>query len=113
MRPSLFLGLTFWCVWGLMAQNKEYLAATYQYKGESLPYRLLLPENYDIKKKYPLLVDVYGGPGFQKVSDKFERYGWANYVAGSLGIIYAILDPKGSGFQGEDWRFSNDQIWPS
>ena len=60
MRPSLFLGLTFCCVWGLMAQNKEYLAATYQHQGESLPYRLLLPENYDIKKKYPLLVFLHG-----------------------------------------------------
>ena len=60
MRTGLLLGLIFFSFWGLLAQNETYQAATYLQKEESLPYRLLLPEDYDIKKKYPLLVFLHG-----------------------------------------------------
>ena len=60
MRSGLLLGLTFCFSWGLLAQNKAYQAATFRYKGDSLPYRLLLPEGYDVNKKYPLLVFLHG-----------------------------------------------------
>lgn len=32
-------------------------------KGETLPYRLFVPPNYDRKKKYPLVVYLHGGGG--------------------------------------------------
>lgn len=32
-------------------------------KGETLPYRLFVPQNYDRKKKYPLVVYLHGGGG--------------------------------------------------
>jgi predicted peptidase len=32
-------------------------------KNESLPYRLFVPQNYDAKKKYPLVVYLHGGGG--------------------------------------------------
>jgi len=32
-------------------------------RGESLPYRLFTPHNYDQKKKYPLVVYLHGGGG--------------------------------------------------
>ena len=32
-------------------------------KGESLPYRLFIPQNYDAKKKYPLVVYLHGSGG--------------------------------------------------
>ena len=60
IRTGLLLGLIFFSFWGLLAQNETYQAATYLQKEESLPYRLLLPEDYDIKKKYPLLVFLHG-----------------------------------------------------
>ena len=60
IRTGLILGLIFFSFWGLLAQNETYQAATYLQKEESLPYRLLLPEDYDIKKKYPLLVFLHG-----------------------------------------------------
>ena len=52
-------------------------------------------------KKWPMLVEVYGGPGFQKVDKQWQGYGYPAYVAGSLGIVYAVIDPRGSGFQGD------------
>ena len=60
IRSGLLLGLTFCFSWGLLAQNKAYQAATFRYKGDSLPYRLLLPEGYDVNKKYPLLIFLHG-----------------------------------------------------
>jgi predicted peptidase len=30
-------------------------------KGQALPYRILLPENYDRTKKYPLIIVLHGG----------------------------------------------------
>merc|ERR1719244_59792 len=55
-------------------------------------------------KKWPMLVEVYGGPGFQKVDKQWQGYGYPAYVASSLGIVYAVIDPRGSGFQGDAWR---------
>jgi predicted peptidase len=56
---SVLLFLTF-----LMSPSKifaqEYRYATYEEEGQSLPYRILLPENYSAKKNYPLLVFLHG-----------------------------------------------------
>ncbi len=40
--------------------TQDYRFATYQEEGQSLPYRILLPENYSVEKNYPLLVFLHG-----------------------------------------------------
>jgi len=87
---------------------------TVQYRKISVPgteqkarVMLYLPPGYqEAQEPLPMLVEVYGGPGFQKVDKQWQGYSWPSYVAGSLGIVYAIIDPRGSGFQGDDWRHS-------
>ncbi len=37
-----------------------YQKKVYEKKGDSLPYRLLLPKNYDATKKYPLVLFLHG-----------------------------------------------------
>ena len=32
--------------------------------------RLYLPHNFDERKKYPLLINVYGGPNSQQINDR-------------------------------------------
>ncbi|XP_063789705.1 dipeptidyl peptidase 4-like isoform X2 [Pseudophryne corroboree] len=68
--------------------------------GFNLSYMLILPPHFDKSKKYPLLIDVYGGPCSQKV-DQYFRLNWATYLASTEKIIVASFDGRGSGYQGD------------
>ncbi|KIR97029.1 dipeptidyl aminopeptidase [Cryptococcus deuterogattii 2001/935-1] len=90
------------------------------YKGPEVPWQRLietgpgedqlnmleiLPPNIDItgRKKYPVLIRVYGGPGSQMVSNRFER-DWHSYLAASQRYIIVMLDGRGTGFKGRNLR---------
>ena len=48
------------------AQERERTLSPHTFRnaqGETLPYRLFVPQNYDRKKKYPLVVYLHGGGG--------------------------------------------------
>jgi predicted peptidase len=48
------------------AQEREKVLSPHTFrnaKSETLPYRLFVPQNYDQKKKYPLVVYLHGGGG--------------------------------------------------
>lgn len=51
--------------------------------------------------KYPMLVDVYGGPNSVAVTKKFNL-DWGSYLASNLSIIYARIDGRGSGLRGDE-----------
>ncbi len=68
--------------------------------------KLLLPPDFNSGMQYPLIVYAYGGPGYQSVDSKFSMNDFGVFMAGSTNVIYAIVDPRGSGYQGEDWRFA-------
>ncbi|XP_054717745.1 prolyl endopeptidase FAP-like isoform X2 [Uloborus diversus] len=64
--------------------------------------RLFLPpylQEYEITK-YPMLVEVYGGPGSQMISEKFS-VNWGSYLASKKNVIYAWIDGRGSGYRGD------------
>lgn len=50
-------------------------------------------------QQYPMVVDVYGGPGSQKVDYRFNVY-FGHYLASNRRTIYAMIDGRGSGYQG-------------
>lgn len=50
-------------------------------------------------QKYPMVVEVYGGPGSQFVDYRF-KLGFGHYLASNRRIIHAMIDGRGSGFQG-------------
>lgn len=64
--------------------------------------RLYLPPTLreDEITKYPMLVEVYGGPGSQLITEKFS-IGWGTYLASKKNIIYAVIDGRGSGNRGD------------
>lgn len=63
---------------------------------------LQLPPNMDRsgKTKYPLLVDVYGGPDSYSVVNKWI-IDWGSYLSSNRSVIYAKIDGRGSGLRGE------------
>jgi dipeptidyl-peptidase-4 len=66
--------------------------------GQTMHYKLLKPRNFEAGKHYPVLVDVYGGPGAQRVTNS-----WGNLFHQYLvqhGYIVFMLDNRGSGMRG-------------
>ena len=67
--------------------------------GQELFYRLLKPRHLLAGKRYPVIVDVYGGPSSQRV-----RRAWnAEYFAQLLvqnGYLVFTLDNRGTGMRG-------------
>ncbi|KAJ8255758.1 hypothetical protein COCON_G00196220 [Conger conger] len=73
---------------------------TFKVGGFDLWYQMILPPQFDESKKYPLLIDVYGGPCSQKVDFRF-RLSWSTYLASTEQIIVASFDGRGTGYQGD------------
>jgi len=73
--------------------------------GQTLYYQIIKPRNLEPGRQYPVIVDVYGGPGSQRV-----RKAWGGYPRGNEGFfreylaqngyIVFTLDNRGSGSRG-------------
>ena len=50
---------------------------------------------------YQISNNRYAGPGFQAVKEEWKMGGWAAYLAGTKGIIVAMIDGRGSGNNGD------------
>uniref|UniRef100_A0A6G1SDA3 Dipeptidyl peptidase 4 n=1 Tax=Aceria tosichella TaxID=561515 RepID=A0A6G1SDA3_9ACAR len=50
-------------------------------------------------QQLPMVVDVYGGPGSQRVDYRFG-INFGHYLASSKQIVYVMIDGRGSGYQG-------------
>ena len=71
-------------------------------RGDSLNAYIIKPTDFDPKKKYPVLLTQYSGPGSQSVSDSFGM-GWENVMVGN-GYIVACVDGRGTGYMGEKFK---------
>lgn len=71
------------------------------YDGSDLYTRIIKPSNFNPKKKYPVLVYVYGGPHAQLVTNRWNAGAplWMQWMAEQGYIIYT-LDGHGSGNRG-------------
>jgi dipeptidyl aminopeptidase/acylaminoacyl peptidase len=61
-----------------------------------------LPQGFDPKKKYPLLVHFYAGPGSQVVKSSLGL-DFEDVVSSSLDAIVLFIEPRGTAGQG--WKF--------
>lgn len=73
--------------------------------GQELYYRLLKPANFTPGKRYPAVIDVYGGPHFQYVRKDWmggarATQGLFRQVLAQNGFVVLTLDNRGSGFRG-------------
>lgn len=94
----------------LEAKMKEYALGNIKFmrvKGadDSLNAWIITPPNFNKKKKYPVLMYQYSGPGSQEVADRFPvgNFFWHQMLA-EKGYIVVCTDGTGTGYRGEDFR---------
>jgi dipeptidyl-peptidase-4 len=73
--------------------------------GQTLHYRLTKPKHMQPGQRYPVIVDVYGGPGIQYLQDAFmggsrAAQGLFRQVLAQNGFVVFSLDNRGSGMRG-------------
>ncbi|KAI5794266.1 dipeptidyl peptidase IV N-terminal region-domain-containing protein [Peziza echinospora] len=82
-----------------------------------------LPANFDPAKKYPLLFDIYGGPGSQEAGKAYRAVDWSTYIGSDPQLEYIVIavDNRGTGLKGRAFRAqvaqqlgkleAADQVW--
>jgi len=70
--------------------------------GQTLYYSIQKPPGFDASKKYPVLVEVYGGPGVQTVTRNWERM--SDQFYSRQGYIVFRLDNRGSANRGKKFE---------
>jgi dipeptidyl-peptidase-4 len=77
--------------------------------GQSLYYRMVKPRHLEPGKRYPVLLDVYGGPARQRVVNAWGNL-FHQYLA-QHGYVVFTLDNRGSGQRGT--KFETAILGPS
>jgi len=84
-------------------------------KAESLSWKsdsfrvqgwLLFPKNYDPTKKYPMIVEVHGGPASAQLA-RWGGWGLSGTAFSALGYFVLQPNPRGSFGQGEEFAKAN------
>lgn len=85
--------------------EKEFL----NFEGAQMPLNgwMIKPHNFDPNKKYPVYMNVYGGPGSNMVSNSWDG---ADYMYHQLlaqhGYIVVSVDPRGTMYRGAEFKKS-------
>jgi dipeptidyl-peptidase 4 len=64
---------------------------------------IVRPQNFDPKKKYPVIVDVYGGPKHQTVIQAMRPWLLMQWLA-DQGFIVVGIDNRGTPGRGREWE---------
>ncbi|MCB0733973.1 MAG: S9 family peptidase [Flavobacteriales bacterium] len=74
--------------------------------GVMLNAYMIYPKDFDPTKEYPLFMHVYGGPGSQQVlnSWRWSNFFWHHMLASEHNIIIAVVDNRGTGGRGEEFK---------
>jgi dipeptidyl-peptidase-4 len=67
--------------------------------GQTLYYQLWKPLHFDPAKRYPAIVDVYGGPGVQRVINNWHGNSFTQILT-RAGYVVFTLDNRGSAHRG-------------
>ncbi|MEI6574818.1 MAG: S9 family peptidase [Bacteroidota bacterium] len=73
--------------------------------GTVLNAYVIKPLNFDSTKKYPVWMNLYGGPGSQSVQDRWGYYDFIWYqMLAQQGILSICVDNRGTGARGEEFK---------
>ena len=82
--------------------------------GFTLPGMIVYPKNFDPSEKYPVHVDIYGGPDTPMVRDRWVMPSQANQWYSDNGIIQITVDPRAAGHNGRaglDMIYRQLTVW--
>ncbi len=83
--------------------------------GQNLQGYLIKPVDFDPSQSYPLVLNIYGGPGAQSVYNSYATNGWEQYLA-QQGYVIASVNNRGSGGYGSNFEkvvYKNLGHWES
>lgn len=85
--------------------TKEFI--TFEGHQTNLNGYIMKPHDFDPAKKYPVYINIYGGPGANTVSDSWGSF---NYMFFQLltqkGYIVVSVDPRGTMYRGAEFKKS-------
>jgi dipeptidyl aminopeptidase/acylaminoacyl peptidase len=91
---------------GLQPNWGEAKSLTWKNDGNEVQGWLIYPKDFDATKKYPLVVDVHGGPSYAALSDWPGTHDYAFPLA-AAGYFILQPNPRGSYGQGEAFTRGN------
>lgn len=65
---------------------------------------MIKPADFDPKKKYPVLMHVYGGPGAQTVKETWGFNDLWHHMLAQKGYIVVSIDNRGTGARGAEFK---------
>ncbi len=71
--------------------------------GQQLDGLIIKPIDFDSTNSYPMVMNIYGGPGSQGVYNAFATLGWAQYLA-QEGYVVVNVNNRGSGGYGSEFE---------
>ena len=85
--------------------SKEFV--TFKGHSEELNGWMIKPPNFDPTKKYPVYINIYGGPGHNTVSDSWDGSNYAYHqLLAQKGYIVVSVDPRGTMYRGAKFKKS-------
>ncbi len=82
--------------------------------GFTLPSVIVYPKDFDASRKYPVHVDIYGGPDTPLVRDRWVSPNASNQWYSDNGIIQITVDPRAAGHNGRaglDMIYRQLTVW--
>jgi dipeptidyl-peptidase 4 len=76
-------------------------------KEDLLNASIIYPKDFDATKKYPVYMNVYGGPGSNIVSDEYDGNDYIYHqLLAKNGYIVVCVDPRGTMYRGAKFKKS-------
>ena len=96
--------------------NHDYLSASppatmekfdYERAGLSIECRLWFPPDFDASKRYPLVMDIHGGPN----GAFYDSFATVQQVLATAGYLVLAVNPRGSSTYGDDFMTAVLEDW--